>query len=122
MPFDGTITDFVAPDLTTPSVEALIYILEHPETWPKPGGKPWHWDFSTVKSGHHCGTAGCAAGIATQLWGMSPSITKLSQRLGIKSLAAMDIFAAGSAGSDITAGDVANRLRDWQAGRTIRWK
>lgn len=57
MPFDGI-------DLTPKQRrEILINVLEHPLV-------KWEWDYNIVKN--ECGTAGCAIGLATTIWGDEP--------------------------------------------------
>ncbi len=68
MPFDNTTALVEAPDLTTPSLAALSYVLRHKEAWP-PGHR---WDYT------HCRT--CAVGIYKTLW---PEAEYLRSVIGI---------------------------------------
>jgi hypothetical protein len=47
----------VKPDLSTPSLEALVYILRHRDHWPE----SFEWDFAVWKS--------CAVGLAFSVFG-----------------------------------------------------
>lgn len=68
MPLDGS-TYEVAPDLTTlqsgpEGLRQLAYVLRHREVWP-----PLHrWHYEHILYPTHCGTAGCAIGIAKLMW------------------------------------------------------
>jgi hypothetical protein len=55
MPFDGT---------ETPALRRarLIEVLRSPMP------NTWKWDFGVTEEEHECGTAGCALGLARQLW------------------------------------------------------
>ncbi len=67
MPFDTTTTTLLhhnteaAPDLSTPSIEALAWMLRRRELWPT-AFKKREWDFT-----HRCT---CAVGLADCLWGV----------------------------------------------------
>lgn len=56
------------PDLSKPSLEGLSWLLRHKEEWPR----LWNWDFNYVSRETHCGTAGCAIGLAWHQWGECP--------------------------------------------------
>lgn len=68
MPFDGK--NFKVenrPDLRKPTLKGLAWLLRHPEDWP-PNHK---WDFAAVlraPTENHCGTQGCAIGVAQLTW------------------------------------------------------
>jgi hypothetical protein len=98
------------PDLSTPSLEALAFVLEHPEAWPK----GWAWDFS--RATHKYGTAGCALGIADALWKRERHRDFINDYPTWHS-----VFIRGAADSDITPQIVAARIRDHLAGRPIRY-
>lgn len=63
MPFDGKLK--AKPDLTKPSLEGLSYLLRQE----MPVG--FTWDFAKISENTHlgCGTAGCAVGLASRVWG-----------------------------------------------------
>lgn len=105
-----------AVDLTKPSLEALAYVLEHAEHWPK----GWTWNFRTPVN--ECGTAGCALGIGMWLWGIDCG-ADVHRRMGIpdEDTAAYSIFISGSSDPAITPQIVAGRIRDHLAGRPIRY-
>lgn len=56
MPFDNPQPSTVYPITAQPSLEALAWALEHPETWPD----GFVWDYSDCKT--------CAMGLAGSLW------------------------------------------------------
>ena len=53
------------PDLSTPSLPGLAWLLRHPKEWPQ----HFRWEFGNVLREAPCGTAGCAIGIAHLVWG-----------------------------------------------------
>lgn len=128
MPFHGVITDFVAPDLTKPSLEGLAYLLEHPELWPTPKGKPWRWDFSKVSERNECGTAGCAYGIAKTIWlrrlpSYNNAFEEDSSRrpFGLDTEEFYEIFARGVGDDEISPAIVADRIRQHLRGEEITY-
>lgn len=68
--------------LATPSLEALAYVLRHPETWPE----DFQWDYG------RCST--CAVGLAHRLWERRPyySVATTAYDFGLGSRDADAIF------------------------------
>lgn len=56
MPRDTIALLEAIPDLSTPSLEGLAYLLRHPEKWPE----GFKWDYSECSQ--------CAMGLAFHLW------------------------------------------------------
>lgn len=57
-----------APDLAEPTLQGLAWLLEREDDW---RNKIMRWEFSSYlyQTGHkHCGTAGCAMGLAHITW------------------------------------------------------
>lgn len=53
------------PDLSTPSLPGLAWLLRHPESWPA----NHRWSFGVVlQDDGDCGTVGCAIGVAQRQW------------------------------------------------------
>lgn len=110
-----------APDLTSPSLEGLAWVLENASAWPiTQNGRRWRWDFKVCRN--ECGTAGCALGIAGAIW-KDPAF----DRGNVHDFGWMDdsqsiaVFVDGDHDPAITPAVVAGRIRDHLAGRPIRY-
>ena len=104
MPFDFANYD-ERPDLRVPSVEALIWILRHPDTWPD----NFRWDYRKCND--------CALGLMYHFWGTLP--LSASEVLGISFSDGQRIFTGlGRSMGDVTATDVADELEIYRG--TVR--
>lgn len=120
-PLDGTESLYVTtdpdaevrPDLSKPTPEALIWVLEH---WAESPVSHLTFSFRYAKPIARCGTAGCAYGTAEFLWG--DDWTLATSPLAMKG---REIFREGQFDPRITAVVVAGRMRDALAGRPIRY-
>ncbi len=103
------------PDLSKPSLEALAWLLRHlPTELPE-----WKWDYANIwhYTGPHCGTAGCAIGVARAVWGEK----YYTDSFFAPAAAGLEIFDCGSRDPRITPTIVAGRIDDYLAGRPIRY-
>lgn len=91
--------------LATPSIDALIYALRHPETWPE----GFEWDYSDCDH--------CALGVAMCLWNILPCLRDAARVLGMQHYTAAKIFALMKPRSTITPEHVAAALERYQATR-----
>lgn len=67
------------PDLSTPSLEGIAYILRHRELWP--AGFQWQW--ASVYNPDDCWNrivCGCGLGLALKRW--TPNMLRLVMQLG----------------------------------------
>lgn len=105
----STPDDRVHELLSRPSVEALIYALRHPETWPA----GFEWDYSECET--------CAIGLAQTLWAIPRTDTQYSDEFiarafGMSVADAERIFIGSYRGvlyQEITARHVASALERW---------
>lgn len=123
MPLDGKIENFIQtrPDLSKPTPEALIWVLEN---WSESPVADMKFEFRTPTPhkrlfGLLCDSAGCAMGTAQCLWGYGSSgATFGTHALRIRS---GEIYLKGQFDKRVTAKVVAGRMRDALAGRPIRY-
>ncbi len=110
MPFDSsTHVEVTAPDLTSPSLAGLAWVLRHREAWPT-----GHvWDFS------HCDR--CAMGIALKLWPTRCGVRGLTEVTADdrRYLFGSDAYAPTSR-SRVTPEMVADRLDVYRTRRASR--
>ncbi len=100
----STLNDKVKTLLAKPSLNGLVYALEHSEVWPESYAETgFHW-----KS---CGT--CALGLASALWGMEPSCDSISIAMSVPH-EACEWFFIWSGTLTTTPADVADTIRKWQ--------
>lgn len=104
------------PDLSKPSPEALIWVLEN---WEESPVANLRFNFADPEPHITCGTAGCAMGTAKVLWGDYRG-TDATHDLRISGKSAA-IYCAGQHDKLVTAKVVAGRMRDALAGRPIRY-
>lgn len=122
MPFDPVGYVQTKPDLSKPSLEGLAWLLRHPEEW-----SSHIWDYRSTDAKYwraneyadHCGTAGCAIGLAREVWDWA-RCDKAGLNLGSKDSWQQRIFNRHSFGEEITAEIVAGRIDDYLAHRPIR--
>ena len=113
MPRDTTALVEATPDLSTPSLEGLAWLLRHKEAWPR----GFVWDYNCCDQ--------CAAGIAALLWkecAFRTSVNWVSEVAAMWSMplvygglgSARYIFANPGHGrlSDITPEVVASRIEE----------
>ncbi len=96
------------PDLTKPSVPALIHLLRHPKLWPK----GFHFDY--------CEHETCACGLVQKFWKITPDDGEdilyshnMAEIFAISEFTAMNIFACLSIHvfpSKVSASCIADQL------------
>lgn len=131
----------VQPDMTKPTLPGLGWLLRHQEEWPN---HRWKFDtalqrFTTTERHgllglfirQHCGTSGCAMGVAILRW--QPSMARgygvdsedalavCRVMFGLEREPALQIFWAGAKNICVTPTVVADRIDDYLAGREIRY-